>query len=88
MVLRNDWMHVKKVEVKRDILIVGSVQEEEIYEVVQLGPDCVDCRVGDEIVLYGLGGGGMFVYKSHEYKVCMEKDVICIMNREPEVTNA
>lgn len=74
-------MHVKKINKVAGLVFREASNEEEFYEVIQVGEGCGDCRVGDFIILHGLGSGGMFVYDGVTHYVCREQDVICIMNR-------
>lgn len=88
MILREDWMHVELMAKAGEGVIAipegleGKLDpEDDVWLVKQVGPLVHDCKVGDELILSGLGQGARFKYNKMRYYVCREVDTIVIMNR-------
>lgn len=83
MLLREDWMHVRKKEKPTTVILTGEVAdpESEVWIVKQMGPSVTTCKLNDEIIVGGLGSGVRWKYNEAMYHAVRELDVICVMNR-------
>lgn len=92
MVLRENWMYVMLEERQESSIALPEGVSEKldaeaaVFDVIQVGPDVVDCQAGDKVITSGFGSMSRFKYQKKSYFVVREADVVCIMNRTKPIT--